>query len=53
MKGRNVSVKGRDKLENSYGEVGDLVVDCLLLRYLSSCESYSLQPNGSFSLDSV
>ena len=42
MKEPIISVKNGDRLENSYGEVGDLVVDCLLLRYLSWCESCSL-----------
>ena len=52
MKERIISVKGRDKLENYYSEVIDLVVNCLLLRYLSSRQPYSLHPNDSRSLDS-
>ena len=35
MKGRTVSTRDRGKLENPYSEMGDLVVDRLLLRYLS------------------
>ena len=40
MEERIIKLKDRDKLENYYSEVGDLVVDRLLLRYLSYCESY-------------
>ena len=45
-------MKDRDRLKNPYSEVSDLVVDRLLLRYLSFCESSLLQLNGSRSLDS-
>ena len=36
--GSIVSVlKGGEKPEDAYGKVGDLIVDRLLLRYLSTC----------------
>ena len=38
-----ISVKGGKKMENPHGEVGDPVVDRLLLRYLSRYESYSVK----------
>ena len=37
-----ISVKGGKKLEITYGEVGDSIVDRLLLRYLSCRELYSV-----------
>ena len=49
IEGLVISVKDRDRPENPHGEVGDSVVDRLLLRYLSSGESYSTQQNTSLS----
>ena len=43
MEGPIISVKDRDGPENAYSETGDSVVDRLLLRYLPSCESGSMQ----------
>ena len=41
MEGRIISVKERDKPENPHSDVGDLVIDRLLLRYLSSRVSHT------------
>ena len=41
MRRQVISTKGRGKLEAPYSKAGDLVVDCLLLRYLSSRISHS------------
>ena len=41
MEGRIISVKDRDKPENPHSDVGDLVIDRLLLRYLSFCVSHT------------
>ena len=38
-----ISVKGKDKQEITHGEVGDSVVDRLLLRYLTCRELHSMQ----------
>ena len=42
-KGSVIRVNGGNKLEITHGEVGDSVIDRLLLRYLSCRESYSMQ----------
>ena len=41
MKERIIRVKVRDESEIYYSEVGDLIIDHLLLRHLSSCVSYT------------
>ena len=41
MRGRVISTKDRGKLEAPYSEAGDLVVDRLLLRYLSTRISHA------------
>ena len=54
MEGPIVNAKIRadlENLENTHSEIGDSIVDGLLLRYLPCGESYPMQAGDQFSLD--